>query len=247
MNLKLSFVFILWSVLLFISCTNNTTDNENFSDDITVVDPGDVRYIGKNNASRSDVVPDGKAEPVVRKTALPILGERDVNAKGDTTYHTIPAFKFVNQNGDTITNADFAGKAYVADFFFIHCPTICPKVAQQMLRVYDKFKDNDRLALLAHTVDPKRDDVPALKKYADRLEVSAPKWHFVTGDKDEIYEIADDYFSIAMENPDAPGGYDHSGRLILVDEKGRVRAFANGTDPDEVTQFLSDINVLLEE
>ena len=182
-----------------------------------------------------------------KRDVLPILGNRDMDANGDTIYPTIPDFAFVNQDGDTITNADFAGKAYVADFFFIHCPTICPKVTQQMLRVHDKFADNDNLQLLAHTVDPKRDDVPALKSYANKLDAKAPKWHFVTGDKDELHGIADDYFSVAIENADAPGGFDHSGRLILVDKNRHVRAFANGTQPDEVTQFIEDIKVLLAE
>lgn len=184
---------------------------------------------------------------IVKKEALSILGNRDIDANGDTIYPTIPDFAFINQDGDTVTNADFAGKAYVVDFFFIHCPTICPKVTRQMLRVHDKFIDNDKVKFMAHTIDPKRDDVAALKKYADKLDAKAPKWHFVTGDKDELYEIADDYFSVAVENPDAPGGFDHSGRLILVDENRHVRAFANGTDPDEVTQFIADIEVLLAE
>lgn len=184
---------------------------------------------------------------IIKKDVLPILGNRDVAENGDTIYHTVPDFAFINQNGDTITNADFAGKAYVVDFFFIHCPTICPKVTQQMLRVYDNFADNDNLMLMAHTIDPKRDDVAAMKSYADKLDAKAPKWHFVTGDKDELYEIADDYFSVAVENPDAPGGFDHSGRLILVDKNRQVRAFANGTQPDEVTQFIEDIKVLLAE
>lgn len=182
---------------------------------------------------------------IVKKEALSILGNRDVDAKGDTIYPTIADFAFINQDGDTITNADFEGKAYVVDFFFIHCPTICPKVTQQMLRVHDKFIDNDNIKFLAHTIDPKRDNVAALKSYANKLDAKAPKWHFVTGDKDELYEIADDYFSVAVENPDAPGGFDHSGRLILVDKNRHVRAFANGTDPDEVTQFIADIEVLL--
>lgn len=182
---------------------------------------------------------------VIKKSSLPILGNRDFTPEGDTIYHTVPDFAFVNQNGDTITNETFARKAYVVDFFFIHCPTICPKVAQQMLRVQEAFKEDDNLLLLAHTVDPQRDTVAALKDYANKLEAIDGKWHFVTGEKDEIYGIADDYFSVAVENPDAPGGFDHSGRLILVDEKRQVRSFANGTNPEEVTQLIEDIKTLL--
>jgi protein SCO1/2 len=89
--------------------------------------------------------------------------------------------------------------------------------------------------------------VPRLKQYARKLGVSADRWHFVTGEKEEIYGIAEDYFSVATEDPDAPGGYDHSGRLILVDPKGHVRSFCDGTDPEAVDEFIDDIEKLLHE
>jgi protein SCO1/2 len=182
----------------------------------------------------------------VKDQPLPVLGERDI-VDGDTIYHTIPDFAFVNQDSQLVTNQTFAGKAYVADFFFTNCPTICPKVTKQMLRIHDAFKDEDQLLLLAHTIDPKRDTVGKLKMYSSNLEVESSKWHFVTGEKDKLYEIADDYFSIAIENPDVPGGFDHSGRIILVDPQRRVRSFCDGTDPESVTKFLDDIEKLLKE
>jgi protein SCO1 len=175
---------------------------------------------------------------------LPIIGNRDV-VDGDTIYHTVPDFSFINQDSQLVNNATFEGKAYVVDFFFTHCPTICPAVTKQMLRIHDEFKNEDRLLLLAHSIDPKRDTVDRLKEYASSMGVSSDKWHFVTGDKDELYAIADDYFSIAVENPDVPGGFDHSGRIILVDTKRRVRSFCDGTDPKSVDKFLKDIRVLL--
>ena len=179
---------------------------------------------------------------------LPIIGERlGITEKGDTIYPTIPNFAFVNQNRDTVRNADFANKIYVVDFFFTHCPTICPKVTAQMLRVYAHFKDSSSVSLLSHTIDPKRDSVGRLRDYADRLGVSAPKWHFVTGETDSIYSIADDYFSIAKEDPKSPGGFDHSGRLILVDKKGRVRSFCDGTDAEDVDRFIKDVEKLCQE
>ena len=177
---------------------------------------------------------------------LPILGEMEI-VNGDMVYHQIPDFTFVNQDSQTVTNASFAGKAYVADFFFISCPTICPKTTKQMLRIHDQFKANPELNLVAHTIDPKRDNVEALRNYAHNLGVASNKWHFLTGDKDELYEIADDYFSIAIEDPDAPGGFDHSGRLILIDENRHVRSFCDGTDPDDVDRFMEDIQNLLDE
>lgn len=178
--------------------------------------------------------------------ALPILGEREV-INGDTVFHKIQDFSFVNQDSQVVTNETFKGKIYVADFFFISCPTICPKTTRQMLRLYERFKGEDRVMLLAHTVDPKRDDAAALSRYAGNLGVSSSKWHFVTGDQDSIYEIADDYFSIAMEDQDAPGGFDHSGRFILVDHDRHVRSFCDGTDPEDVDRFMRDIENLLSE
>lgn len=181
-----------------------------------------------------------------RKT-LPILGNRDITPAGDTIYPAIPDFSFVDQDSNLITNATFEGKIYVADFFFIHCPTICPKVKAQAKRIYDKYQNDDRILMLSHSIDTKNDTVAALKQYANKLGIATSKWHLVTGDHDDIYEIADDYFSIAIVNPDAPGGFDHSGRIILVDKKRHVRAFCDGTDAEDVTRFMNEIDLLLQE
>lgn len=178
--------------------------------------------------------------------ALGILGNHDIDpATGDTTFHTIRNFSFVDQDSQVVNNATFAGKAYVADFFFTSCPTICPKVKQQMLRIYDRYENDDRLLLLSHTIDVKRDTVGRLKEYADGLNVKTNKWHFVTGSKDEIYDIAEDYLSIAREDPDAPGGFDHSGWVILIDKNGHIRSFANGTSPEKMDELMEDIDWLL--
>ena len=177
---------------------------------------------------------------------LPILGQaQEVN--GEMVEHQIADFQFVNQDSQQVTNATFAGKAYVADFFFISCPTICPKMTKQMLRVHDKFETEDRLLFLSHSIDTKFDTIPRLKTYATNLGVATEKWHFVTGEKDHIYEMADDYFSIAIEDPDSPGGYDHSGYLVLVDKDRHVRSYCNGTDPKSVDEFMKDVDRLLAE
>ncbi|MEY3050730.1 MAG: hypothetical protein RLY31_515 [Bacteroidota bacterium] len=177
---------------------------------------------------------------------LPVLGEKDI-LDGDTIFHRIGEFSLLNQDSQLVDNRTFEGHVYVADFFFISCPTICPKTTKQMLRIHDAFLDEPRVLLLAHTVDPKRDTVEALRRYARNLGVHSDKWHFVTGDKMDLYGMADDYFSVAMESPDAPGGFDHSGRLILVDEYRRVRSFCDGTDPEDVDRFIADIQDLLRE
>ncbi|MDX2280473.1 MAG: SCO family protein [Saprospiraceae bacterium] len=178
---------------------------------------------------------------------LPILGERDVAPNGDTIYRSIPNFAFVDQDSQLVNNATFDGKIYAVDFFFIHCPTICPKVKANGLRIYQKFLNDDRFMLLSHSIDTKNDTVAALKRHADKLNIDAKKWRFVTGARDSIFGIADDYFSIAKENPDAPGGFDHSGRIILVDKNRHVRAFCNGTDAEDTDRFIRDIERLLKE
>lgn len=177
---------------------------------------------------------------------LPILGNKEF-VNGDTIYHTIPDFSFIDQDSQVITNETFKGQAYVVDFFFISCPSICPKTTKQMLRIHDRFKNTEGISLIAHSIDPKRDTVAALKKYAHNLDVSSKKWHFLTGDKDELLDIADDYFNSAFEDADAPGGFDHSGRFILVDKNRHIRSFCDGTDPGDVDRFMEDIQKLLDE
>lgn len=181
-----------------------------------------------------------------RSDRLPILGNVEV-IDDDTIYHTIPDFQFVDQDSQIITPSTFAGKIYVTDFFFTSCPSICPVVRKQMMRIYDKYRTDERVMLISHSIDTRRDSVPRLKEYADKLGIDADKWHLVTGDKDEIYSLANEYFIVAIEDANAPGGFDHSGKVILVDDKKQVRSWCNGTDEDEMTEFLKDIDLLLNE
>lgn len=178
---------------------------------------------------------------------LPILGNRDVLDNGDTVYHKIPSFKFIDQDSNVITNETFDGKIYAADFFFTRCPSICPTVTKQMLRIYERFENNPDVVLLAHSIDTRNDTIPVLKTYAEKLGVKTEKWHFVTGDHDHIYEIADDYFITARVDPTVPGGFDHSGRIILVDKNRHVRSFCDGTNEESVDKFMLDIETLLNE
>jgi protein SCO1/2 len=177
---------------------------------------------------------------------LPIIGKID-KATGERVDHQIRPFSFMNQDSQVVTNATFKDKIYVADFFFIHCPTICPKVTANMKRIHDTFADNDTLSLISYSIDTRHDTIPALKNYAEKLGVEAPKWHFATGKKSEIYAIAEDYHSSAKEDEEAPGGFDHSGYLILVDKEGHVRSFARGTEAETTDRLMEDIRKLLAE
>lgn len=116
-----------------------------------------------------------------------------------------------------------------------------------MLRIYDEYQSESILKLVSHTIDPKRDTPEALKIYAKNLDVNTDKWMFLTGEKSELLDMADEYFVVAFEDADAPGGFDHSGKILLVDKKGHIRAFCEGTDPDDVSEFIKDIQSLIDE
>ncbi len=190
-----------------------------------------------------------------QKKRLPILGERNpvtktVNGKQvtDTVYHTIPAFSYINQDSVAINNKSLDGKIYIADFFFTSCPSICPIMKKQMLRVYNEFKGNNEVSFLSHSIDPKHDTIPVLKKYAEKLGVDAKQWHFLYGNKDSVYKIAEkSYMSSVFEDKKAPGGYVHSGYFILVDKEKRIRGAYDGTNEEQVSQLIEDIPVLLAE
>lgn len=180
-------------------------------------------------------------------TKLPILGIPKIQNNGDTLFHTIPSFRLIDQDSNLVTNNTFKGKIYVADFFFTSCPSICPIMTRHMKEMYDHFENEEQLMFISHSIDTKHDSVPVLKEYSGKLNIDDEKWRFVTGDKSEIYALANDYFNVAYEDQDAPGGYDHSGKIILVDPEGHIRSFCDGTDPEAVDGFIRDIKNLLKE
>ncbi|HNP19495.1 MAG TPA: SCO family protein [Fulvivirga sp.] len=183
-----------------------------------------------------------------KEEKLRIFGRTEVAENGDVIYHKIADFKFVDQDSNFVTPDTFKDKIYVADFFFTSCPTICPLMKVQLLRVYDKYKDNPNVLLLSHSIDPTHDTVAVLHDFAERLGVESSKWHFVTGDKDEIYKIGQtSYMVSASEDSSEPGGYIHSGAFILVDKDKRVRGLYDGTLPDQVDRLMKDMDKLLKE
>ena len=177
---------------------------------------------------------------------LPYIGQHSF-ANGDTLFYKIPTFDFIDQDKNQVTNQSFKDHIYISDFFFTSCPSICPKVKKQMLRIYDKYEKTDLIKMVSHTLDPVRDDADMLKGYAKNLGVNTNKWMFLTGEKDELREMALKYFVAVVEDEEAPGGLDHSGKIVVVDKKGHVRAFAEGTDPDDVTDLMKEIDVLINE
>lgn len=166
--------------------------------------------------------------------------------------HRIAPFKFVNQNGDTITNKDYDGKIYVADFFFTTCPTICPIMGENMVWLQEKIKDMPDVKLLSHTVTPDIDSVPVLKAYAKDKGVRDEIWNLVTGDKRDIYFIArNSYLAVKTGSPEEMYDMVHTENFVLVDSEGRIRGFYDGTnldtpDPENknVQQLFEDIKWL---
>jgi protein SCO1/2 len=177
---------------------------------------------------------------------LDYLGHKKIE-NGKEIIHQIRPFKYVNQIGDTITNESLKEVVYLTDFFFTSCPSICPRVMKQMLVLHDEFKNNPQVKLVSFTMDPKRDTIQKLKTYADKIGVNESKWLFLRGDKDFTLELANDFFIAALEDDSAPGGFDHSGKIVLVDKNGHVRSFSEGTDPSTTPQLIKDVYTLLKE
>lgn len=180
------------------------------------------------------------------KQALPIIGEVEI-VNGDTIYPRIDDIQLIDQDSQVFRLSQHSDKLIIGDFFFTSCPSICPKVQKQMLRLYDQYKTDDRILLLSHTIDIKNDSVTVLNRYAKNLEVDTKHWKFLTGVKDSVYHIADQYFVSVEEDPSAPKGFDHSGRIILLDQKRQVRGFCEGTDPRSVDGFFAIVDQLLAE
>ena len=178
---------------------------------------------------------------------LPVLGNPTVSGK-DTVYPTIADFSLTNQDGQTVTNKTFEGKIYVADFIFLSCPTICPKMTKEMYNAYLPFAHDERVAFISHTIDPEYDTIPRLKAYASNLGVTTKNWHFLTGNQDSIMNLAQhSYFSTAYPDSTSPGGFTHSGGLLLVDKSHHIRGVYNGTKPEETQRLINDIRILLKE
>lgn len=178
---------------------------------------------------------------------LPVLGEPEM-AGNEKIYPRIADFNFMNQDSVPVTNNSFKNKIYVADFIFLSCPTICPVMTRELKKVYDAYKTDDRVLFLSHSIDPERDTVPALRSYAKALGVPASKWHFVTGNQQDIVSLAEQsYYAAAHADSTAPGGFVHSGGFLLIDKSRHIRGVYNSLESRETRRLIADIKRLLEE
>ncbi|WP_148868679.1 SCO family protein [Tenacibaculum adriaticum] len=186
---------------------------------------------------------------------LPIYNPADVNPKlvdksvrSKTKNHKVSDFKLINQNGDIITNKDYEGKIYVADFFFTRCQTICLAMAYNMSELQEHFKNDNEVMFLSHSVTPVMDSVPVLRSYADAKGVIDGKWNITTGDKKHIYDLArKSYFAVLDEGSGDENDFIHTENFVLIDKDRRIRGSYDGTKKENMQKIIEDIKLLKEE
>lgn len=166
--------------------------------------------------------------------------------------HKIQPFQLTDQLGKRFDSKTLSGKVYVAEYFFTTCGTICPKMNLQMQRVHKAFQSNSDFSILSFTVDPEHDSAEVLHAYAKKHKADAKKWHFLTGEKSEIYELARRSFFLlkpaeAFNQGDVGSDFIHTNNFILIDQQGRIRGYYDGTSYKEVTTLMQDIELLLKE
>ena len=188
------------------------------------------------------------------KKTLPIFQPNDVNSElVDSSiqhvkrFHKIKSFEFLNQNGEKISEKDYDGFVYVADFFFTTCPSICPIMTDNMLKIQRYIKDKKKVKLLSFSVTPEIDSVQVLKEYSIEKGVDDKYWNLLTGDKSKIYSLARKSFLVVKENAES-NSHDmiHTENFVLVDREKRIRGFYNGTDDEDIEVLKEDIDILIE-
>lgn len=194
------------------------------------------------------------------KRTLPYLNPAQINSKlVDSTLqnkgsnHTILPFRLVNQNGDTIDEKAIENKIVVANFFFTTCPTICPKMNNKLSKVYDSIKSHEDVMFLSHSVWPEMDTVEAMKAYASQFNITTPTWYFLTGDKEQLYNLARKSYLVAPSIYDTTfdqggqGDFIHTENIVLVDKDKFIRGMYDGLNDEEMKQLIADIQLLLGE
>ncbi len=178
---------------------------------------------------------------------LPIYGEKKIIA-GDTIYHQIASFNLTNQIGQVVNQNTTKNKIYIANFFFASCQSICPMMSNQLQEVQKAFLADDSVLILSHSVNPLHDTVAVLSNYADTYGAKTNKWHLLTGNKKQIYDLAKtSYLVNAFEDDGSPEGFLHSELFLLIDKKSRIRGMYDGTNTSEVKKLIEDVKLLKQE
>lgn len=172
---------------------------------------------------------------------LPVYGPvKEVN--GEKVKSVVGDFAFINQNGNVISNKIWNNKVVVANFFFSHCPVICPKMTKNLKKVQDEYLEDNNVIISSFTVDPERDSAVQLKVFAQRFNINSSKWQLFTGDKKEIYRFArNEMMIVATDGDGGSSDFIHSDKLVLIDKQKRIRGYYNGTNEGEVKQLIQDI------
>ena len=178
---------------------------------------------------------------------LPIYGEKKIIA-GDTIYHQIASFNLTNQIGQVVNQNTTKNKIYIANFFFATCQSICPMMSNQLQEVQKAFLADDSVLILSHSVNPLHDTVAVLSNYGDTYGAKTNKWHLLTGNKKQIYDLAKtSYLVNAFEDDGSPEGFLHSELFLLIDKKARIRGIYDGTNTSEVKKLIEDVKLLKQE
>jgi protein SCO1/2 len=179
---------------------------------------------------------------------LPIYGKVE-GLNGKKKYHTIPHFELTNQEGNSISTNDWMGKIVIANFFFTHCPVVCPKMTGSLKSVQDAFReDGSDILINSFSIDPERDNPGRLRSYAEKFSINNHNWQLLTGDKNEIYKLARNGFMIiATDGDGGPEDFIHSEKLVLIDKHKRIRGYYDGTNLKEVNNLIHDIKKLRHE
>lgn len=184
----------------------------------------------------------------IKSKGLPIYGNRDFDEKGDTVYHTIPEFSFIDQNCEVVTEKKFKGKIYIADFFFTTCQGTCPIMTNSLSNAQSALKEfEEEVLFLSHTVDPETDSCSQLLEYGKEKGADFNNWTFVTGSKKSLYNQAVKYLVVASDQVDEELHFIHSDQLVLIDKKGRIRGMYSGVDEVAVNQLIEDVELLINE
>ena len=169
----------------------------------------------------------------------------DKSVRNISENHTVRDFNLINQNGANITSKDYENKIYVVDFFFTRCPSICPIMTNNMLKIQEEFIKNEDIMLLSMSVTPEIDSVEILKNYAIEKGVNDSKWNITTGSKKHIYELArKSYFAVVEQGDGGLQDFIHTPNFILVDTKKQIRGIYDGTEENEISRLIEDIYVL---
>lgn len=174
-------------------------------------------------------------------------GEVIYDEKGDTLFNQVPEFSFTSQLGQPVSQADLDGSIYVADFFFATCPDICKAMSSQLVRVQEAFRNEPMVKIASFTVNPEYDTPEVLKEYSERYDADPEKWYFLTGDREELYRLAQKGFYLPVMQVEGQQDFIHSEKFMLVDKDRYVRGIYDGTDAEDVDRLILEIKVLLDE